>query len=99
MARDNHPKIRQQNKLHRKKASIKGSDRILIVTEGEKTEPHYFNEIRKYYRLSTASIKIMHSKYGTTPQQVVDFAVNRCRCSRKLKISQFRKLAITQGEA
>lgn len=79
MARDNHPKIRQQNKLHRKKASTKGSDRILIVTEGEKTEPHYFNEIRKYYRLSTASITIMHSKYGTTPQQVVDFAVNRCR--------------------
>ncbi len=38
MARDNHPKIRQDNKLQRKKALKKGSDRLLIVTEGEKTE-------------------------------------------------------------
>ncbi len=54
MARDNHPKIRQQNKLQRKKASTKGSDRLLIVTEGKKTEPYYFGEIRSHYRLSTA---------------------------------------------
>jgi len=79
MARDHHQKTRGKNHLLRKKAFSKGCDRILIITEGEKTEPHYFDEIRKYYRLSTASIEIMQSKYGTTPQQVVNFAVDRCK--------------------
>ncbi len=78
MARDNHPKIRQDKKLQRKKALKKGADRLLIVTEGEKTEPYYFGEIRTHYRLSTARVEIMQSKYGTTPQQVVDFAVDKC---------------------
>ncbi|MFZ4524299.1 MAG: RloB family protein [Chlorobium sp.] len=78
MARDNHPKIRQDKKLQRKKALKKGADRLLIVTEGEKTEPYYFGEIRMHYRLSTARVEIMQSKYGTTPQQVVDFAVDKC---------------------
>jgi len=79
MARDHHQKTRKKNNLLRKKAFSRGCDRILIITEGEKTEPHYFNEIRKYYRLSTASIEIMQSRYGTTPQQVVDFAADRCK--------------------
>jgi len=79
MARDHHQKTRQKNHLLRKKPFSRGCDRILIITEGEKTEPHYFEEIRKHYRLSTASIEIMQSKYGTTPQQVVNFAVDRCK--------------------
>jgi len=56
MARDNHPKIRQANKMKRKLGARKGADRILIVSEGSKTEPKYFNEIRVDLRLSTANI-------------------------------------------
>jgi len=42
MARDHHQKTRKKNNLLRKKAFSRGCDRILIITEGEKTEPHYF---------------------------------------------------------
>ncbi len=74
MARDNHPKIRRANKMKRKLGARKGADRILIVSEGSKTEPNYFNEIRVDLRLSTANIQIMPSDYGTCPLDVATFA-------------------------
>lgn len=74
MGRDNHLRIRNRKELERKKARRSSYDRILIVCEGKKTEPQYFEEIRKYYKLNTANIKIMHSQHGTTPQQVINFA-------------------------
>ena len=76
--RDRHPKERQAAKLARKNASRNSHDRILIICEGKKTEPQYFNEIRQYYRLNTAYVGILQSEYGTSPQQVVDFARDKC---------------------
>ncbi len=32
--------------------------KILIVTEGQKTEPHYFDEIKNKYKISSLNIKI-----------------------------------------
>ena len=78
MGRDNHPRARQQRKLKRKKAIREGCDRILIVCEGSKTEPQYFDEIRQFYRLNTANIHVLPSEYGTAPQQIVDFATDKC---------------------
>lgn len=49
MGKDNQPKARQAAKLARKKARRAPYERILIVSEGSKTEPHYFGEIRAYY--------------------------------------------------
>lgn len=74
MGRDNHPKERQAIKLARKRASRETFDRILIVCEGSKTEPQYFNEIRREYRLHSANICIQPGGYGTSPKQVIDFA-------------------------
>lgn len=74
MGRDNHPRARQKQKLERKKAKRASYDRILIVCEGEKTEPQYFEEIRQFHRLQTANVVILPSSYGTSPQQVVNFA-------------------------
>jgi hypothetical protein len=82
MGRDNQPKERQTRALARKKANRAGYDRILIVSEGEKTEPLYFDEIRQHYRLHTANVRVMPSDYGTTPQQVVDFAKDQCLRTR-----------------
>src|SRR5215468_5284185 len=48
-------------------------DRVLIVCEGEKTEPNYFNELRQEARISTLHIRILHSD-GTQPLQVVSCA-------------------------
>lgn len=74
MVRENHPQRRQQAKFERKLNQRASYDRILIVCEGGKTEPLYFEEIRKTYRLQTANIKVLPSQLGTEPVQVVKSA-------------------------
>ena len=74
MARDNSPGERQQRQLERKLGRRASYDRILIVSEGSKTEPHYFNEIRAAYRLHTANVEVRFSELGTAPIQVVQYA-------------------------
>lgn len=74
MARDNSPKIRQARQLERKLGRRASYDRILIVSEGSKTEPNYFEEIRSTLRLHTANVVVRPSELGTAPIQVVDYA-------------------------
>lgn len=74
MGQDNQPKTRQASQLARKKARRAGYDRILIVSEGSKTEPHYFSEIRHHYKLHTANVQVQPGALGTQPLQVVEFA-------------------------
>ncbi len=74
MGKDNQPKVRQANKLARKEGLRWSYNRILIVTEGLKTEPLYLNEIRVEYRLSTINVQVQPSQFGTTPLQVVEYA-------------------------
>ena len=74
MGKDNQPKHRQAAQLARKAGQRAGYDRILIVTEGSKTEPLYLGEIRSKFRLNTANVEVQHSQFGTTPLQVVEFA-------------------------
>lgn len=74
MARDNSPKERQHKQLERKQGRRTSYDHILIVSEGSKTEPNYFREIRAAYRLHTANVEVWPSKLGTAPIQVVQYA-------------------------
>jgi RloB-like protein len=74
MARDNTPKERQKRQLERKRARRASYDRILIVSEGSKTEPNYFKEIRAAYRLHTANVEVQPGELGTEPLQVVQYA-------------------------
>lgn len=74
MARDNSPKERQQKQLERKQGRRASYDRILIVSEGSKTEPNYFREIRVAHRLHTANVEVQPSELGTSPIQVVQYA-------------------------
>ena len=74
MGADNQAKDRQARKLERKQNTRKSHDRILIVSEGEKTEPNYFKEIRNKYRLNTAHVGIEPSGYGTEPMQITQYA-------------------------
>lgn len=74
MARDNSPRERQRKQLERKLGRRAGYDRILIVTEGTKTEPNYFGEIRSTFRLHTANVGIYPGALGTAPLQVVEYA-------------------------
>jgi hypothetical protein len=75
MGRDNQPKERQKARdLHRKAARRQPFERLLIVCEGEKTEPLYLDEIRRAFRLATAHVQVWPSADGTEPLQVVDYA-------------------------
>lgn len=74
MARDGAPQERQQAQLQRKIGRRASYDRILIVSEGSKTEPSYFREIRSEYRLHTANVQVQPSELGTAPIQVVQYA-------------------------
>lgn len=74
MGRDNSPQERQRKQLERKQGRRATFDRILIVSEGSKTEPNYFREIRAAYRLHTASVEVQPSQLGTAPIQVVQYA-------------------------
>lgn len=74
MARDNSPKERQKKQLERKQGRRASYDRILIVSEGSKTEPNYFREIRTAYRLHTTNVEVRPSELGTAPIQVVQYA-------------------------
>ncbi|MFT3734371.1 MAG: RloB family protein [Rhodocyclaceae bacterium] len=46
----------------------------MIVTEGTKTEPQYFEEIRSEFRLHSANVAVRPSQLGTAPLQVVEYA-------------------------
>jgi hypothetical protein len=59
--------------LRRKKGKRPGHDRVLIVTEGTKTEPNYLNEIRQERRLSGTYVKVVPGE-GTQPLKVVGTA-------------------------
>ena len=62
MARDNSPWERQRKQLERKLNRRASYDRILIVSEGSKTEPNYFREIRATNRLHTANVEVQPSE-------------------------------------
>jgi len=75
MGKDNQPKHRQQSRdLKRRTARRAPFERVLIVCEGEKTEPQYIREIRRNYRLNTANVHVCSSALGTQPLQVVEYA-------------------------
>jgi hypothetical protein len=81
LARDNHPRHRRARKLERNAAKRAAYDRILIVTEGEKTEINYFKEIRQYFRLPSAIVHVCPAD-GTNPLQVVKYASEYCQKMR-----------------
>lgn len=66
-------KARKISDLARKKASFLPYDRVLIVCEGSKTEPYYFEEMRECYELSTANVEIT-GECGSNPGSILKYA-------------------------
>lgn len=76
MGKDNQPKHRQVARDLRRRAAVrKPYERLLIVCEGEKTEPQYLREIQHAYRLATAHVQVLHGQLGTEPLQVLEYAL------------------------
>lgn len=75
MGQENQPKHRQQSRDLRRRAARRAPyERLLIICEGEKTEPHYLKEIQREKRLNTANVQVWPSEFGTQPIQVVNYA-------------------------
>lgn len=74
MGRDNQPKDRQLRRRAAKEGRRAGYARILIVTEGSKTEPLYLEEIRTAHQLHSANVEVQPGQLGTAPIQVVRYA-------------------------
>jgi hypothetical protein len=74
MGRDNQAKDRQLRRKAAKEARRASYARILVVTEGSKTEPLYLEEIRAAYQLHSANVEVQPGQLGTAPIQVVRYA-------------------------
>jgi hypothetical protein len=74
MGQDNPPKVRQLARRTHKQAQRASYERILIVTEGSKTEPLYFKSIQAAYRFPSANVAVQPCDRGTAPLQVVRYA-------------------------
>lgn len=57
--------------------------KILIVCEGEKTEPNYFIGARDHYKLNTANVEVT-GECGSDPMSIVNFAKQRYRQEKDL---------------
>ncbi|MCX7275977.1 MAG: RloB family protein [Burkholderiales bacterium] len=74
MGRDNQAKDRQLRRKATKASQRASYARILIVTEGSKTEPLYLEEIRAAHHLHSANVEVQPGQLGTAPIQVVRYA-------------------------
>ncbi|MCU7905251.1 MAG: RloB family protein [Candidatus Thiodiazotropha sp. (ex Epidulcina cf. delphinae)] len=66
-------KAKRAGDLARRKSRRAPYDRVLIVCEGSKTEPHYLQELIDYLELNSANVKIDGS-CGSSPNTVVGYA-------------------------
>lgn len=64
---------KRSSQLKRKPPQREPYDRVLIVCEGEKTEPAYFEGLKEHYGLSTANIEVTPAD-GTNPMSIVRYA-------------------------
>ena len=85
MGRGKHARQRKAQELFRKAGSRPPYSRLLIVCEGAKTEPNYFNEIRRINRVPSAHVQIVHGNV-TEPRQIVDYAENAFSLSREFDV-------------
>lgn len=60
--------------LERQKKSRSKGPRFLIVCEGIKTEPYYFDEFCRFHQLLTPRVRIAPNDSGSSPDRVVSHA-------------------------
>ena len=66
-------KPKQTKSLARPNATRAPYAKVLIVCEGEKTEPNYFNELKQHYKISSANI-VITGDCGSDPLSIVNHA-------------------------
>ncbi|RLA52373.1 MAG: RloB domain-containing protein [Gammaproteobacteria bacterium] len=69
-------KAKSARELSRRAPRRDAYDRILIVCEGEKTEPTYFEDLKDHYSLNSANVEVT-GECGSGPHCVFQFAVQK----------------------
>ncbi|MDD9893088.1 MAG: RloB family protein [Gammaproteobacteria bacterium] len=75
-------RAKTQRQLQRKPKNKKRAQRVLIVCEGEKTEPQYLSEAVQHYRLRSVEVDFSRPK-GTAPSNLWEFAKKQAIEERK----------------
>jgi len=65
-------KAKNAGDLVRRKGNRETYSKVLIVCEGEKTEPNYFNGLKDYYALNSANIKVC-GECGSDPLSIIKY--------------------------
>lgn len=78
-------KAKKDKDLKRRKSKRDLYDFVLIVCEGDKTEPLYLKEMIKDFRLNTANVEICGRECGSSPDSVHKFAKDRLKQSKDYK--------------
>lgn len=84
MGKDNLFAKRKAKKLsdhNRKLSKVMPYDRVLIVCEGEKTEPYYFMGLRETYKLDIANIEIT-GDCASDPLKILEAAKKKYKESK-----------------
>ena len=66
---------RSINSYQRRFGNRKIGESILIVCEGEKTEPNYFFGLRRKFNLTTVQVEIRGEECDSSPLSVVNYAL------------------------
>lgn len=74
-------KAKNAGQLARRKPQREAYAKILIVGEGEKTEPNYFQGAKDYYALNSANVEIC-GDCGSDPVSIIKYARQRYREER-----------------
>ncbi len=72
-------KARKAESHRREKAKLAPYERVLIVCEGEKTEPDYFRGLRRAFGLNPRNVCIADKKHGLDPKNLVKYAIEEYR--------------------
>ncbi len=76
-------KAKQISDLARRKDRRAPYARVLIVCEGEKTEPLYFNGLKDHYELNSANVEVC-GDCGSDPCSIVEYARQQYRESKDI---------------
>lgn len=66
-------KAKAADRLERRKAKRASYDKVIIVCEGEKTEPNYFNELIDFYEINSVDVD---GTCGSSPKSVFERAIS-----------------------
>ena len=74
----NRHKAKNRKDLIRRRAIYSPRKKVLIVCEGKKTEPNYFNSLIRDLNLTAVEVEIYNGS-GSSPKSVVEFGIEKLK--------------------